>query len=266
MAKSDLRKFRHDISQLKKRGLISKEVDARSVKPTSHFHKLINRFDDVLSGKATPVKLSKSETKNLKAAGYDVYKGKVLFPHSAGEKISVQKGHAKVRQANGVERVTIPIPYHQLEDYLEKIETNAETIDNMKRDDEYFAFKFYGNRSVSKYGDIGLLLEDLRQYKDTQQAIRSGKARDMSEIYRNLEIVRLKRSTPWYKPPNQEMQRRASKKKPMRQLSLFRQEQRREANRERAQRFRDRMSSTEKAIYKEKGKKRAKKSWKKKHK
>src|ERR1035437_9923980 len=123
MAHSKIRKFRHDIATLKRKGLVT-GVDARSIQPTSKLTSLIERFDDVLSGKATPVKLSKSESKNLKAAGYDVYKGKVLFPHSAGEKVGVSHGHAKVRQPSGVEHVTIPIEYHNLSDYLKSVKKN----------------------------------------------------------------------------------------------------------------------------------------------
>lgn len=266
MAKNELKKFRHEIAVLKKKGLID-NVDARSVTPTTKLKKLVDRFDDVLSGKATPVKLSKSETKNLKEAGYDVYKGRVLFPHSAGEKVGVSHGHAKTRQPNGIERVTIPIPYHKLDSYLKDIAKNEKTIGDMKKKDEYFAFRFHGHKSIAIYRDIDLLIEDLERYHDIQNSIRTGNSKDMNEAYRNLEIYKVHRARNWDNAPNPTSHRKSSNKakykrakKKLKSAPEWKKRLERERNAEKQQRFRDSMSATEKQVYKKEAKKRAKRS------
>lgn len=209
MAKENIRQFRKDIAALKRKGLIT-GVDARSVQPTPHLRKLVSRFDDVLSGKATPVKLSKTETKNLKAAGYDVYKGRTIFPHSAGEKVGVSHGHAKIRQPHGVSSVTIPVQYHNLDSYLKAIRKNEKTIDAMKKRDEYFAFRFYGHQSLAIYRNIDLLIDDLMHYEAVENARHSKSAKSMNEIYRNLEIVTVHRQRDWTESGQRQRDRRST--------------------------------------------------------
>ena len=46
----DLKKFRHDIAVLKKKGLVSSRVDTRTVKPSKTMLKRIEDFKDVLAG------------------------------------------------------------------------------------------------------------------------------------------------------------------------------------------------------------------------
>ena len=52
--------FRHNISVLKKAGIISKKVDARSLSPTPHYKKIIREYADVIAGKVKAVKVPKS--------------------------------------------------------------------------------------------------------------------------------------------------------------------------------------------------------------
>ena len=47
-----LRQFRHDVAILKKKGLISKRVDARSAKPTKALLAKTKEFKDVINGNA----------------------------------------------------------------------------------------------------------------------------------------------------------------------------------------------------------------------
>ena len=267
MAYSEIRKFRHEISILKHKGIIT-GVDARSVQPTPALRKKIARFDDVLSGKSTPVKLSKNETANMKAAGYDVFKGRVLFPHSAGEKVGVSHGHARVRQPNGVERVTIPVQYHKLDSYLRGIQKNEKAIDAMKQKNEFFAFRFYGHQSNAVYRTIDLLVDDLERYQRIEAARSpTSSAQEMNEIYRNLEVVKVHRSRDWgqqaernrtergvYNPAHYKRAKRARK------INRFKSEAYLERQKVASQTYRDNLNAKDKAAYKVGSKKRAKKS------
>jgi hypothetical protein len=204
MAQPNIRKFRHEIAVLKRRGLVT-GVDARSATPTKKLTNIIERFDDVLSGKATPVKLSKSETKNMKDAGYDTFKGRVLFPHSIGEKVGVTHGHAYTKDIRGVEHVTIPIPFHDIEAYVHT-KRNQKAIDAMKRKDEYFAFRYYGYKSTRLFHNVDSLIDYL-QTPTSGAAFPilndpTKNAKEMNETYRNLEIVKVHRVHDWKAVPN----------------------------------------------------------------
>lgn len=218
MTKENLRRFRHDISVLKKKGLLE-NVDARSAKPTKRLTKLVDRFDDVLSGKATPVKLSVKETKALKDAGYETYKGKVIYPHAATEKVSVSGGHVKLKQPNGVERITLPIKEEKLEKFFNEIVKKEKTIDKMKRSDAYFAFRFYGNDSRYVYRNISTLVDDLRNYKSVKAAKKSKNVAEMQDIYRNIEIVKVNRKRNWFEAMKPERKPLIPSGTPARRLS-----------------------------------------------
>jgi len=59
MKRKSLKEFRHSIALLKKAGIINKRVDARSLKPTPHYKKIIKQFSDVITGKVKAVKAPK---------------------------------------------------------------------------------------------------------------------------------------------------------------------------------------------------------------
>lgn len=91
-SKEQLKSFRKDIALLKSKGLVSKKVDARSVKPTSHMVKTRKEFSDVLSGKASVVKTPKRKTASeYKDMGFRSKFGNVVIPKEKGEQIRYDK-------------------------------------------------------------------------------------------------------------------------------------------------------------------------------
>jgi hypothetical protein len=55
-----LKAFRHNVAVLKKAGIISKKVDARSLAPTPHYKKIIRDYADVITGKVKAVKVPRA--------------------------------------------------------------------------------------------------------------------------------------------------------------------------------------------------------------
>jgi hypothetical protein len=101
-AREELKQFRRDVAILKKKGLLSKKYDARSVKPTRYLKGALKEFGDVLSGKATPVKVSKEKQAYYKKQGYRVKSGRVVVPHAENEKIIGTKGNfARIIKGRG---------------------------------------------------------------------------------------------------------------------------------------------------------------------
>ena len=262
----NLRDFRHRVSVLKKAGLIpgknrwGKTVDARSAKPTSKFNgkslqSIVNKYDDVASGKATALKVPKKQLSQFKKAGFQTQGGKVIIPHSATEKVVRERGEVVIKSKSGIERVQIPIPFQNLTQYLEDIRKDAKRINAMKRRNEYFGFKFFGNNSSSLYQDIGHAIEDLQRYS----AIATANTRiKQQEIYRNLEIVRVNRAANWVFPS--ERRRMMSKAYNKRRMKAFRknlkrkplavQESYKEASRQRSKAYRARIKRKNNGQYK----------------
>lgn len=81
------KQIRASRSKLKSMGLLSKRVDLRK-KPTTYQKKLIERYKDVLTGKAKVIDTaSKAQAKGFKAS-YTVVGDKIIVPVKKGEKIS----------------------------------------------------------------------------------------------------------------------------------------------------------------------------------
>lgn len=97
-ARAELKQFRHDVSILRKKGLLDKTIyDARSAKPTKYLKSQLKKFASVISGEASPIKVSKEKAKYYKEKGMTVKNGKVVVPHVRGEKVM------PVRSKSGVD-------------------------------------------------------------------------------------------------------------------------------------------------------------------
>jgi hypothetical protein len=184
-----LRDFRSKVARLKELGLVS-DVDARSAYPTwkrdgVKLSTLVDRYDDVLSGKVTPVKTSRLKTEVAK--NYPKSKGKTLVSHSADEKVRVEAGAVVIEsKVKGITRVDIPIPFHNAEQWARDVKKNQTQIDRLKKQNEWFGFRFGDNRSHQIFRDIDLLIEYLTEYEDFQNV--STNPRDDAI---SLEIVKI---------------------------------------------------------------------------
>lgn len=197
-SKIDLKKFRHDLATLKKRGLVA-GVDARSATPTKKLRALVNRYDDVLSGKATAVKISNVGLKEYKEMGKPfrvVRPGgdlppRVVVPHFAGERVVVTHGRAKVINPAGIERTILPVKYHNLEQYLTGVGKQKIKL----KPGERLAFRFFDNQSIKTFKSPSALVDYLQHYESVFDAIEENDAEAMGEIYQNLEIIKIDQPT-----------------------------------------------------------------------
>lgn len=271
-SKIDLRKFRHDISTLKKRGLIS-GVDARSVTPTANLKRLITRYDAVLSGKASAVKLSPKGVKEYKELGkpFEVAKPKglpqrVIIPHEAGERVTVTHGKVRVANPAGVTRTILPVKFHNLESYLNKLRKQKVKL----APGEQLAFRYFDNRSIRTFRSMQSLIDYLSHYESVFDAIEENDTEAMQEIYQNLEIVKVEQPKTWKEPPVKRGSRKGASKSSAERYREYKQkidegpEYKRqlylEKQRQRQADYRARLKGAALAKYKAAGRKRAKKS------
>lgn len=191
---ADNRDFRRSVSVLKKQGLLGDaKIDARSALPSwkvkgKRLDTLIKKYDDVVSGKVTALKVPPAELKKFRKSGFETAQGRVLVPHTQNEVAKVRKGQVAITNKSGIERIQIPVEFHNLKQYLTDLKKNAKLINRMKRENEYFGIRFFGGQRANFYGDIQLLIRDLERYEDIQKHAPKAK---QAEIYRNLEIIKL---------------------------------------------------------------------------
>ncbi len=277
MAKVDLKKFRHDVSTLKKRGLLS-GVDARSAVPSgksgAKLRRLISRYDDVLSGKVSPVKLDRKGLAEYKAMGkpFEVVRPKglparVLIPHSAGERVTVTHGKVKV-SSPGVSRTILPVKYTNLESYLQKLSEKKVVL----KDGEQLAFRFFDNRSWQTFDTMDDLIDYLGHYETVFDAIDENDSEAMQEIYQNLEIVRVDQPSveAWKSLQGRGGHRSRSKsrsqfkyrerKRALKAGPEYKREEYRRQQAERQAAWRERLKGAKLAKYQAAGRRRAKKS------
>jgi hypothetical protein len=195
LSSEELRQFRTKVSKLKKQGLLPSHLDSRSVKPTTktsgkNLFTVVNKFDDVVSGKATAIRVKPGQLRALQKAGFETAKGRVIVPHSATETAKLKAGKVSITSKTGMERVVLPVEYHNLNQYVRDAKDNAVLIDRMKRNNEYFGIRLYGGQRANFYSNIDALLDDLAKY---ESIVTPGTRIDQQEIYKHLEIVKLNR-------------------------------------------------------------------------
>jgi len=277
---TNIKQFRRDFAALKRSGLLDKKrtragliPDARSIKPGTKLNgvradTLVRRYDDVISGKATPLKVPPAKLKALrKVSGYETAGGRILVPVSAGEKAVIERGEVVIKSTAGIERIQIPIEPDLLKPYLNKVRKNQKLIDSMKSKGQHFGFRFspqWGGGSSSQiFRNIAQLVDFLDTYQLANQI----------ETIQNLEILKISNVSKWEFPSERRSQRervyraeavrrfrKRLKRKPAAVRNAYK-----DANAARVKKWRDNLKKNKAAYnrYKKEGAKRARKSQKK---
>ena len=279
LSSPELKSFRHSVSILKKKGLISK-TDARSAQPYwirggSRLDKLVQKLDDVLSGKASAVAVSDKQIRQYRKAGFETFKDRVIIPHSAGESAKVlSKGQIKVQKIKkpetGMRRIILPIPYHDLAQWVQDGKAQGEMLNSLKGGRKVWAYKFKGNNSYATYHDLEHLFDELSvgtaSGLNLMDKAEESTRKQQNEIYENIEIFAVPSSAEWphrdisrRSPPSPEARRKYRQRikgSLVGQRSLDR-------DREAKRKYRKNLKGKKLAEYKRKAKARAKKSRKK---
>ena len=273
-----LKKLRSSVAYLKRRGLLPsiKEggPDARRITTKTKYNgrtlrSIVERYDDVVSRKAVPVKVPRSELRRMQKAGYDTSKGFVLYPVSATQTAYARGGRIHVRNKTGMVRIQFPVPLHQLDDYMRDDKAMRE-FDGNKGKNDYWGMKIY-NGSTNVYANLSQLLDAMRHYNTIATAIDSNSKPKQQEVYQNLELVRIADPEKWEFPGSQRQTRsRASSRRAaksyrdkMKKAPISKQLEFLDKQAERQREYRARLKGDAKKQYKKDAKKRAKESRKK---
>lgn len=255
---------------------MSNRVDARSAYPKwksdgKSLKSLVVKYDDIVSGKVTAVKVESKALKQFRAVGYEISKGRVLVPHSEEETARrVAGGRIVIKNKSGIHRIQIPVQYHDLEEYLSAIEKNHKLVNSMKANNEHWGFRIRekgykgpGGYSMTIYRDIRRAIEDLHKYEIVEKP---------NEFFAGLEIFTISKPSEWYKRVEEQTQYRRSgkgSKRNVRTAKKWRKKNRRNPrvrakHAEDERKRRAKLKGKKKEEYMKKARKRAMKSFKKK--
>lgn len=268
-----LRDFRHKIAVLKSQGLIPDDVDARSAYPSwkrngKKLSTIVDEYDAVASGKATAVKVPSKILRKYRKLGRETAGGRVIEPHGLEEsaRFDPKSGAITIKHKSGIERIQIPIEFHNLEQWTADIKKNKRQINALKSGRESFGFRYYGNNGSEFFNDIGLFVDFIRSYESFQSANTSRKA---ANVYKNIEILRVNYQAmrEWITPSERthertkEYARKVARRfrKNLKKKSKRKQDEYLDAAAERMRRYRARMTKAEKKAANEKARRRMKK-------
>jgi hypothetical protein len=198
------KEYRSYISRLKKSGIVSKKIDARSHKPTRHMADKIRKYKDVASGAAMAIPAQKVRPDLIDQyvkQGTAQLRDKFFIRSKshAREKLSVERGLLKttIPLKNGESDVIyLPFSAANFNEYLEMLKNREDEINQMKGPTEQFGFQIYGHNSLSGQPDV----EHLINYIETRYESILKNRRASREIMRDQEFVLLRFRNKYGKP------------------------------------------------------------------
>jgi len=152
-ARAELKQFRHDVSILKKRGLLDKKYDARSVNPTKYLKSVIKQFGNVLSGQAQSVKVNKSNKQYYGAKGYQTKGNRVIVPVQPNERAYATPKGIRIKatgQGGSIVKIDLKLDRNDINQWAEQLKK----IGIKLKDDEVLTFQFFGNNSHAAFENL----------------------------------------------------------------------------------------------------------------
>lgn len=148
-----VREVRHDVSQLKKAGLVSQRIDVRSYVPTKYMLKKIRKNADVLRGEVETVKAPKDIRKKYVEKGLFEQRGSVLVVPKEyhNQRTKIKRGLLEISRPLGYgeeRRVILPFKATDMEAVANKLRDDP-TLDGLKEPDELFGFRLFGHNMAT---------------------------------------------------------------------------------------------------------------------
>ena len=186
-----LRRFRTNIAKLKKAGLISSKIDARSIKPTAHYRKIVKEFSGVLDGRQRTVKVSRKFLEIAKEDGKPVRNGVIVIDANPGMRVIHDKkdpyGYRIFHPERGFEMIEHRGPRGtSLKKYAEYAESQMEP-------GGYIGFSVEGWRSNTLYTSVAEAIAAFERYNTMRFGSRSARA----DLASSFTIYRVPKRLKW---------------------------------------------------------------------
>lgn len=189
----ELRAFRHQVSLLKKAGLVSKRTDARKQKATRYMKAKVKSLSPVLAGDMAGVKVARDVLARYREGGFKIVNGRVLVNKDHDEIAKAKKGELislrKLTPNYPYEKVVMPYRINSMPAFFaeaKKSPPDPVLFSSRKNAPDNWAFTFYGWNSLMTFSDLGLLAEYLEHYA----AIEGTAPEDQTEVFENFILYR----------------------------------------------------------------------------
>jgi hypothetical protein len=220
-AGKSVKDVRHEVSLLKRAGIVASRINARSYVPTRYMLRKLEDNRDILSGEVIAVKAPKSVRQKYREKGIYEERGNALIvPREyANQRTRIQRGLVEISRSlrMGEEvRLVLPFKATDMETVAHKLMDDP-TLDGMKREDELFGFRLFGHNMNT----IGFpSSEDMANYILTHYAhLFSGKSG--REGVKHFELFRFKANDSQLSEPPESGKRYTPRKHPNRERDFF---------------------------------------------
>lgn len=155
-ANKDIRTVRREVAALKKAGIVSSRIDARTYQPSRYMLQKIKRNADIISGEAIAVKAPKDIRDNYRSAGtFETRGASIIVPKDrANQTASIKRGFVETitRLRNGEERkIILPFKGKDLKDIAERLASD-ESLGGLKDPLELFGARIFGHNIAGGFG------------------------------------------------------------------------------------------------------------------
>lgn len=184
--------FRHDVAQLKKKGLLDKAYDARSVSPTKYLKSQIKRFGDVLRGEAQPVKISRAKIKEYASQGYKTKAGRVIVPVAKNEKAYSAGGDFRVKtstESGSITRINTGLNRSNLQLWKDEMRKRKIKL----KENERLSFQLFGNNAYMSFLDFDKMIDYLEYYPSYHEVEETDDADKQTQYIDNIVIFKFEK-------------------------------------------------------------------------
>lgn len=190
-AQLDVHQYRHELSVLKKQGIVAKRIQPRSHQPTRYMLGKLKQFKGVATGHelAVPIsKVSMHRARQYTEKGIASRIGKFLLvpKTSAKQKADVYKGHIRTTTelVRGEEEVIkFPSRLEDMHDILNWLADNEKMVNELKGPKGQLGFQLAGHNSRVGLANVKELISYLQKYDGSDPRLRgnifNGKSRKL---------------------------------------------------------------------------------------
>lgn len=195
-AKLETKEYRKELAALKKQGIVSKYIDARTHKPTRYMLSKLRKYKDVATGHAMAIpssKIPKERRDKYIAKGTARQQDKFLIvpKTAANQRADVVKGHLATytKLGFGDERV-IFLPYEakDLNDIVKQLEDHESEINTLKEPNEQFGFQLFGHNAKRGFVDA----DDLFKYLTQNYSHLLSSPKQAQEAFKEFVLIRFR--------------------------------------------------------------------------
>lgn len=167
-----LKRYRSLYAAAKRKGLVKGDKDARSLNPSGYMRTKLNQLAPYLNNEYTALKVSPRMARIYKEAPSGiapaVSNGRVLVRNEPQYRAAVRRGiPVRIRKLRNGEHEFVPLPIKPTspEDLADIINANP-VFNQLKYEDELFAFKINGHPSYGMFPDLESLVANLMKYEN----------------------------------------------------------------------------------------------------